>query len=197
MIWWYETNVALQQVMAYCYRENVSQSWRVSHKKRKSCSNSCFVTRNGLQLQGVAHLCVPLERERDFVQMWQTNNLSTVTHSSNLHHYTFMHQRCCPVLSDCCPIFTLLYCMSCILIATIGIILYLNYKKPALRCSMTEIIEFWELTLSNSATLCPPHCEKIKVQVILSLEIPSVQYRWHNSCLNNVSSKGLCRCKCV
>jgi len=42
-----------------------------------------------------------------------------------------------------------------------------------------------------------PTVNKLNVPVILSLEIPSVQYRWHNSRLNNVSSKGLCWCKCI
>ena len=43
--------------------------------------------------------------------------------------------------------------MPCILTATSGIILYLNYKK-------SEITEFREIMLFSTANLCPPHCEQ-------------------------------------
>ena len=42
-----------------------------------------------------------------------------------------------------------------------------------------------------------PTVNKLTIPVTLSLKIASVQYRWHNSHLNNVSSKGLCWCKCI
>jgi hypothetical protein len=68
--------------------------------------------------------------------------------------WTTMALISCPY-ADCCLIFTSLYRMPCILIATIGIILYLNFKK-------SKMIEFWEITLSSSHNLCPPHCEQTR-----------------------------------
>ena len=78
--------------------------------------------------------------------------VSPPTHSSTLHHCTFIH-HCTDVLSsDCCPISTSLYRTACIVIATAGIVVCLNYKI---------LWHVWErLKLSSSANLCPPHCEQ-------------------------------------
>jgi hypothetical protein len=54
--------------------------------------------------------------------------VSSLTRSSNLHHFTFIHRG--DIMSlVCCLILTSLYRMSCILISIIGIIFHLNYKK--------------------------------------------------------------------
>jgi len=51
------------------------------------------------------------------------------TYSSTLRHCTVIHHSTDVLSLDCCPIFTSLYPMCCIEIATIGIVVYLNYKK--------------------------------------------------------------------
>ena len=78
--------------------------------------------------------------------------VSHPTHTSTLHHCTFIHHGTDALFSDCCPISTSLYRMPCIAIATIGIVENLNYKQLQ--------YEWERLKLSSSAHLCPPHCEQ-------------------------------------
>ena len=147
-----------------------------------------FVTLIGLQVRRAIH------EEKDacrgaVIEQISQMKVSAPTHSSTLHHCTFIHHATDVLPSDCCPISTSLYRTPCIVIATAGIVVYLNYKK--LRYE-------WE-RLNYPVVPTPVHLtvNKLNVPVILSFEIPSVQYRWHNSRLNNVSSKSLCRCKCI
>jgi hypothetical protein len=100
------------------------------------------------------------------------------THSSTVQSSTKALMSC----PYCCPIFTSLYRMSCIEIGTIGI------KLQAAA---------WVRDLNYPVVpTCPPHCEQTQrpSHSVFGNRQRSV---WHNSHMNNVSSKGLCRCKCM
>jgi len=82
----------------------------------------------GLQVQMAVHREVEAQTAQ-LHQELERMKVSPPTHISTLHNCTFIHHGTDVLSLDCCPIFTSLYRMSCIVIATIGIVVCLYCKQ--------------------------------------------------------------------